>query len=1122
MAALLVGLCGCFHGSAQPPLDVPNLQQLLRAGTVHAIVDLPDGSFIVGGNFSTVYEPNFDLSIDRNNLARFTAAGALDLQWSASTDFAVHALALDASGALYAGGEFSKVNGIARAGLVKLASSGDGTVDATWTPSASCVPPDPCVSAIVAQNDGIYVGGTFDAINGAVRSGLARLVGAAGTPDTTWKPTVSLEQFGPEVNSIAVTADAVYVGGFFSSIGGQTRDSIAKLARTGAGAADSAWNANSNGSVEVLRVVGDSLYVGGYFTSIGGASRNRLARLPLSGTGQADATWNPGAMFTSPTSPSIQAIVADGAGDVYVAGDFKGTIGGALRNHVAKLSGTGTGQAEPGWNVTLNGPVNALGLSLVGAPRVGGVFDSIGSTTALGLAVLNGASGSVSSTQFVQSPGFVRTLAVAADGSAFVGGRFARVNGVERLNLLKLTPTGQLDPDWSANAPADDSEGIDGGVAAIALGADGSVYVGGGFSSIKGVNRRYLAKVSPGGSGVVDATWNPAPDRGVRALAVDASGVYAGGSFSDIGGLARSRLAKIALASGAVDATWNPAPNANQETVPLSVESLVVDPTNGVLYVGGIFTEIGGQTRASAARVSTAGAGAADGWNPGLSCDQFCLVYALALGAADDAYVGGIKVDAGSDTPLLSKHSKATGAVAANWGPNPNGSIHALAVQGNSLLVGGSFTSIDGESIPRFAKVSTDRGWVDVGFREGSNGTVYDISAFAGTARVGGFFSEIGGRGRQSLAAFDIPALSGSPTEIAFSENNINDAAFDGRFLFLGAWLGDGTSQNQGRVLVFERTSPGTWVARSSIEAPTPTLEGRFGYSVSVADGLLAVGAPGVAPAGAVYVFKFDSGVGSYVLVDTLTRADLGGFNSFGAEVDVSKGWVVTGAQRYDVGGVFDSGTAFAFACGPLGCDDGQTLSPPVATASENFGRTVAVDGDTIVVGTLGSLTYPFDRVANTWVRGAEFSLGTGLRPLSSIDLLDGRLVAGSSTQNQVSILRRVGATWATEFNYADTDPDSLAGYSLAITPSLAVFGIPFLPTNGAGAEGSARVLNRSGSTWSTLATLKRNPPDVRTGSDQMGFSVAAFGNVVVVVKNSLRAYAYELRPETLFDDGYE
>ncbi len=83
----------------------------------------------------------------------------------------------------------------------------------------------------------------------------------------------------------------MYVGGYFSTIGGSSRSYIAALdATTGS---STAWNANANGSVEAFDINNGKLYVGGRFTSIGGQSRNRVASFEL-GTGSI-TSWNPNA-----------------------------------------------------------------------------------------------------------------------------------------------------------------------------------------------------------------------------------------------------------------------------------------------------------------------------------------------------------------------------------------------------------------------------------------------------------------------------------------------------------------------------------------------------------------------------------------------------------------------------------------------------------------------------------------------------------------------------------------------------------------------------------------------------------------------------------------------------------
>ena len=139
-------------------------------------------------------------------------------------------------------------------------------------------------------------------------------------------------------------ASTVYVGGAFTSIGGQARNHIAGLDATTASATD--WNPNSDGDVGVLAVNGSTIYVGGGFTNIGGQARNHIAALDA-GTGAA-AVWNPDA------NGYVGALALDGS-TVYAGGDFT-TIGGLPQAHIAGMGDVTmptllslvSAQAEPG------------------------------------------------------------------------------------------------------------------------------------------------------------------------------------------------------------------------------------------------------------------------------------------------------------------------------------------------------------------------------------------------------------------------------------------------------------------------------------------------------------------------------------------------------------------------------------------------------------------------------------------------------------------------------------------------------------------------------------------------------------------------------------------------------
>src|SRR5206468_7412804 len=109
----------------------------------------------------------------------------------------------------------------------------------------------------------------------------------------TAKPAAWNPSMNGTVVTIAAVGIVVYIGGFFSQVGTEVRNLIAAVdADSGVALA---WNPNASGTtftmVESIVPDGDTIYVGGYFTAIGGQARVGLAALDRI-TGQA-TPWNP-------------------------------------------------------------------------------------------------------------------------------------------------------------------------------------------------------------------------------------------------------------------------------------------------------------------------------------------------------------------------------------------------------------------------------------------------------------------------------------------------------------------------------------------------------------------------------------------------------------------------------------------------------------------------------------------------------------------------------------------------------------------------------------------------------------------------------------------------------------
>ncbi|MFY8216593.1 MAG: delta-60 repeat domain-containing protein [Chthoniobacterales bacterium] len=187
------------------------------SGTVYAAVGLPDGSVILGGEFSTVD------SQPRMNLAKILPDGTLDTtMFGKVTDGVngtVYALELDSQGGVIVGGYFSEAQEKPRQNLVRY--NPDGSLDLTFGGVQLPNGPNGQVRAIAIQPDGhIVVGGEFSMVGTFERRNVAKL-----NPDgTVAGPQTASTGVGGTINALTVTSTgAVVAGGMFEVAGSTTR-----------------------------------------------------------------------------------------------------------------------------------------------------------------------------------------------------------------------------------------------------------------------------------------------------------------------------------------------------------------------------------------------------------------------------------------------------------------------------------------------------------------------------------------------------------------------------------------------------------------------------------------------------------------------------------------------------------------------------------------------------------------------------------------------------------------------------------------------------------------------------------------------------------------------------------
>ena len=510
--------------------------------TVWSIVLQPDGKILVGGEFTTVGTP----AVVRNRIARFNGAdGALDTAFDPDVNNSIYAIALQADGKILAGGTFTTVSSAIRNRIARL--NAGGTIDADFNPNGGST-----IYSIAMQADGrILAGGAFTTVSTIARNRIARL-NAGGTLDADFNSGAGSSY--AYIAAIAVQPDGkVLIGGSFDTIGGLARNYIARLNPNAS--LDVEFNPNAGSNVHCIAVQGDGkILVGGDFTSIGGVAISGIARLNANGT--LDMAFAPVVTrLESYYSPVVYSIAIQPDGRILMGGLFN-TVNGVPRNFIARLLEDGTLDTEfsAGFD-DYGGTVNAIAMQVDGKILVGGQFTAIGGVPRIYLARLhaNGTLDTVFNANLaitVQGQSqYLYAIVVQADGKILIGGQFIKVGGVTRNRIARINAAdGSLDIDFDPN--------VNSTVWSIALQADGKILIGGNFTTVgtAAIARRYIARLNTSGS--LDTTFSdPTVNLNgyLRAIAVQPDAkVLIGGMFTTVSGVARYYIARLSNIDAAV------------------------------------------------------------------------------------------------------------------------------------------------------------------------------------------------------------------------------------------------------------------------------------------------------------------------------------------------------------------------------------------------------------------------------------------------------------------------------------------------------------------------------------------------------------------------------------------
>lgn len=259
----------------------------------------------------------------------------------------------DGSGpALYAGGYFTQVGGIAATNIARW----DGSSWSALGTGVGAIAGADSVRAMTVFDDGsgpaLYVAGRFAQAGGAPANSIARWDGSSWSALGSGLNSNSGPGF---VHALTVFDDgsgpALYAGGSFIVTGGVVVQNIAKWD----GVSWSPLGTGANNPVYALTAFDDgngpALYAGGLFSQVGGVAASRVARWDGS-------TWSPLGSGVTGSSSAVYALTAfdDGTGPALYAGGTMTTAGGISADRIARWDGSAWSRLGNG----LNARVNAL------------------------------------------------------------------------------------------------------------------------------------------------------------------------------------------------------------------------------------------------------------------------------------------------------------------------------------------------------------------------------------------------------------------------------------------------------------------------------------------------------------------------------------------------------------------------------------------------------------------------------------------------------------------------------------------------------------------------------------------------------------------------------------------
>ena len=352
-------------------------------------------------------------------------------------------------------------------------------------------------------------------------------------------------------------------------------------------------------------------------------------------------------------------------------------------------------------------------------------------------------------------------------------------------------------------------------------------------------------------------------------------------------------------------------------------------------------------------------------------------------------------------------------------------------------------------------------------------------------------------------------------------------------------------------VRVFER-SAGAWLETATLTPGDGAVGAVFGYDVAVSGQTIVVSAPERAGEGprrsGVYVYELVNGV--WAQTAKLTVIDPQTTDQFGVSVDISGDSIVIGADGADrVGFTALQGVAYVFVRTGQTWQLQQKIFANDGNTFDNFGGSVAIEGDRMLAGSIGSdngnanphfnvgAAYVFERVGVQWTQRAKLIANDGMQMdfLGGNVALSGNVVVAGAARARIGNVANQGAAYVFESNGNNvwtqvsklTAADGVtneyfSAAGVSISGSAIWIGLPGHLVNGQQIGAAYSFRRGADNLWTQRARIE---PFDNVPGQFFGTSIATDRDTTMVgatAHNGSRGAVYVLFSAQIFRDGYE